>query len=175
MNTRHVGGWTAGSRLRDLMHDLLFPTVLFAALGGMTWAVRGCSGYGASAGCIFAGVTLGAAWEKWDASLFPAVLSTTPRRGRPEIGKRPNFQAWKLLSVVRCSCETGVSNGPCGIPWSIGLLSSRALLPDGITFGAARSTRTTSPNPCPARSRNRAITQFTSRRLDGRKPPPRWN
>jgi len=51
MNTRH-----------DLMHDLLFPTVLFAALGGMTWAVRGCSGYGASAGCIFAGVTLGAAW-----------------------------------------------------------------------------------------------------------------
>lgn len=28
----------------------------------MTWAVRGCSGYGASAGCLFAGVTWGAAW-----------------------------------------------------------------------------------------------------------------
>ncbi len=47
---------------RDLTHDLVLPTLLFAALGGMTWAVRGCSGYGASAGCIFAGVTLGAAW-----------------------------------------------------------------------------------------------------------------
>lgn len=47
---------------RDWTHDLVFPTLLFAAIGGMTWAVRGCSGYGASAGCIFAGVTLGAAW-----------------------------------------------------------------------------------------------------------------
>ena len=28
----------------------------------MTWAVRGCSGYGAAAGCIFAGVAWGAAW-----------------------------------------------------------------------------------------------------------------
>ena len=46
----------------DLLHDLILPTVLFAALGGMTWAVRGCSGYGALAGCTFAGVTWGAAW-----------------------------------------------------------------------------------------------------------------
>ena len=46
----------------DLTHDLVFPTVLFAVLGGMTWAIRGCSGYGASAGCIFAGVTLGTVW-----------------------------------------------------------------------------------------------------------------
>jgi hypothetical protein len=38
------------------------PTLLFAALGAMTWAVRGCSGYGGSAGCLFAGVTWGAAW-----------------------------------------------------------------------------------------------------------------
>jgi hypothetical protein len=36
--------------------------MLFAALGGMTWAVRGCSGFGAVAGCVFAGVTWGAAW-----------------------------------------------------------------------------------------------------------------
>ena len=28
----------------------------------MTWAVRGCSGFGAVAGCIFAGVMWGAAW-----------------------------------------------------------------------------------------------------------------
>jgi hypothetical protein len=45
-----------------LAHDLVLPTVLFAALGGMTWAVRGCSGFGSTAGCIFAGVTWGAAW-----------------------------------------------------------------------------------------------------------------
>jgi hypothetical protein len=32
------------------------------ALGAMTWAVRGCSGFGAVNGCIFAGVTWGAAW-----------------------------------------------------------------------------------------------------------------
>src|SRR5689334_23397640 len=28
----------------------------------MTWAVRGCSGFGAMNGCVFAGVTWGAAW-----------------------------------------------------------------------------------------------------------------
>jgi len=46
----------------DLAHDLIFPTLLFMALGGMTWAVRGCSGFGAVNGCVFAGVTWGAAW-----------------------------------------------------------------------------------------------------------------
>ena len=46
----------------SLVRDLILPTILFAALGGMTWAVRGCSGYGAVAGCWFAGVTWGAAW-----------------------------------------------------------------------------------------------------------------
>ncbi|MFO0917488.1 MAG: hypothetical protein U0872_04135 [Planctomycetaceae bacterium] len=46
----------------DLAHNLVLPTLLFAALGGMTWAVRGSSGYGASAGCLFAGVTWGTAW-----------------------------------------------------------------------------------------------------------------
>jgi hypothetical protein len=47
---------------RPLSTDLVLPTLLFAALGAMTWAVRGCSGYGGSAGCLFAGVTWGAAW-----------------------------------------------------------------------------------------------------------------
>lgn len=50
------------SARRDLIDDLLLPTLLFVALGGMTWAVRGCSGFGASVGCIFAGVMWGAAW-----------------------------------------------------------------------------------------------------------------
>jgi hypothetical protein len=46
----------------DLANDLVLPTVLFAALGGMSWAVRGCRGFGGGAGCIFAGVLWGAAW-----------------------------------------------------------------------------------------------------------------
>ncbi len=46
----------------DLVDDLCLPTLLFAALGGMSWAVRGCAGFGGSAGCIFAGVLWGAAW-----------------------------------------------------------------------------------------------------------------
>jgi hypothetical protein len=46
----------------DLAHHLVLPTILFMALGGMTWAVRGCSGFGAMNGCVFAGVTWGAAW-----------------------------------------------------------------------------------------------------------------
>src|ERR1700728_1438348 len=50
-----------GSRL-NLWNDLILPTLLFTALGGMTWAVRGCSGFGAWKGCVFAGVTWGAAW-----------------------------------------------------------------------------------------------------------------
>lgn len=50
-----------GSR-SNIMHDLVFPLLLFGSIGGMTWAVRGSSGFGASAGCIFAGVTLGTAW-----------------------------------------------------------------------------------------------------------------
>ncbi len=49
-------------RRHDLVHDLFFPTLLFAAVGGMVWAVRGCSGFGAVNGCVFAGVTWGAAW-----------------------------------------------------------------------------------------------------------------
>ena len=47
---------------RDLAHHFVLPTLLFAALGGMTWAVRGCSGFGGEMGCVFAGVTWGAAW-----------------------------------------------------------------------------------------------------------------
>jgi hypothetical protein len=46
----------------DLASDLVLPTVLFAALGAMSWAVRGCRGFGGGAGCIFAGVLWGAAW-----------------------------------------------------------------------------------------------------------------
>lgn len=47
---------------RDLKRDLILPVVLFSALGAMTWAVRGSSGYGGSMGCVFAGVAWGTAW-----------------------------------------------------------------------------------------------------------------
>ena len=46
----------------DIADDLILPVVLFVALGAMTWAVRGSSGFGAVNGCVFAGVTWGAAW-----------------------------------------------------------------------------------------------------------------
>lgn len=49
-------------RRRDLLDNLVLPSVLFAVLGGMTWAVRGCSGFGAMNGCVFAGLAWGAAW-----------------------------------------------------------------------------------------------------------------
>jgi hypothetical protein len=58
----------------DLGEDLFLPTILFAAVGGMTWAVRGSSGYGASAGCIFAGVMLGTAW--WFIAREPAATQS---------------------------------------------------------------------------------------------------
>jgi len=53
---------TAGEERIDWVHDLILPTLFFAVAGGMTWAVRGCSGYGAAAGCIFAGLLWGTAW-----------------------------------------------------------------------------------------------------------------
>lgn len=74
------------SRL-DLTHDLVLPTILFTALGGMTWAVRGCSGFGASAGCLFAGVTWGAAW--W-------YIAHDPRREQ----SRRYASGWIVLAVT---------------------------------------------------------------------------
>ena len=40
----------------------------------MTWAVRGCSGFGAVNGCVFAGVTWGVAW--WFISRDPAAIQS---------------------------------------------------------------------------------------------------
>src|SRR5262245_28721097 len=58
------------SSRRDLANDLALPTILFAALGAMNWAVRGTRGVGGGAGCIFAGVMWGAAW--WYCARDPA-------------------------------------------------------------------------------------------------------
>jgi hypothetical protein len=51
--------------------DFVLPTLLFMALGAMTWAVRGSSGFGAVNGCVFAGVMWGTAW--WFISRDPAA------------------------------------------------------------------------------------------------------
>ena len=78
---------TIGQRRHGLAHDLVLPTLLFGALGGMTWAVRGCSGFGAVAGCVFAGVTWGAAW--W-------FLAQSPE-GAP---RRPYDSGWIVLALT---------------------------------------------------------------------------
>jgi hypothetical protein len=72
---------------RDLTHDLVLPTLLFAALGAMTWAVRGCSGFGGTNGCIFAGVTWGTAW--WFIARKP---------GGPQ--SRPFASGWIILALT---------------------------------------------------------------------------
>lgn len=88
-------------RHRDLVHDLVLPTLLFAALGGMTWAVRGSSGYGASAGCIFAGVMWGAAW--W-------FIAREPQRDR----LRRYSSAWIVLAVT---VGVGISGARGWMQW----------------------------------------------------------
>jgi hypothetical protein len=71
----------------DLLHDLVLPTLLFVALGGMTWAVRGSSGFGAWKGCVFAGVTWGAAW--W-------YLAHDPRKQQ----SRRYASAWIVVALT---------------------------------------------------------------------------
>jgi hypothetical protein len=72
---------------RDLLHDLFLPTLLFVALGGMTWAVRGCAGFGAWKGCVFAGVTWGTAW--W-------YLAYDPRKEQ----SRRYSSAWIVVALT---------------------------------------------------------------------------
>ncbi|HWV99964.1 MAG TPA: hypothetical protein VNZ64_09755 [Candidatus Acidoferrum sp.] len=71
----------------DLTDDLILPTLLFAVLGGMTWAVRGCSGFGAMNGCIFAGVTWGTAW--W-------FIAREPGKAQA----RPYSSGWIILALT---------------------------------------------------------------------------
>ncbi len=85
----------------DLTHDLVLPTLLFAALGGMTWAVRGCSGFGAVPGCLFAGVTWGTAW--W-------YISRDPSREQ----SRRYTSGWIVLAVT---LGVGLSGGRGWMQW----------------------------------------------------------
>ena len=52
-----------GPYRQDLAHDLALPTLLFAVLGAMTWAVRGCAGAGGMNAHVAPGLTWGAAWR----------------------------------------------------------------------------------------------------------------
>jgi hypothetical protein len=76
----------AGPRT-DLVRELVLPTLLFTALGGMTWAVRGCAGFGSWKGCVFAGVTWGTAW--W-------YLAHDPRREQ----SRRYASAWIVVALT---------------------------------------------------------------------------
>jgi hypothetical protein len=84
---------------RDLLHDLVLPTILFAALGGMTWAVRGSSGFGALKGCVFAGVTWGAAW--WFISQTGRTgASPVPLGVSPGVPQRRYNSGWIILALT---------------------------------------------------------------------------
>ena len=58
------------SERNDPIHDFALPTLLFAALGAMTWAVRGTAGASAMNAHIAPGLTWGAAW--WYLARDPA-------------------------------------------------------------------------------------------------------
>jgi len=75
-----------GNESNTTVHELLLPTLLFASLGGMSWAVRGCSGYGGSWGCLFAGTLWGSAWY---------FLS---REGKREKSRRYSL-GWSVLAI----------------------------------------------------------------------------
>ena len=85
----------------DLLHDLVLPTLLFAAVGGMVWAVRGCSGYGAVNGCVFSGVTWGTVW--W--------FISRDRSGRQS---RRYASAWIILALA---VGIGVSGARGWMQW----------------------------------------------------------
>jgi hypothetical protein len=92
----------SSTRGSNLLHDLILPTILFAALGGMTWAVRGCSGYGAVNGCVFAGVTWGAAW--WFIARDPGAKQS-----------RRYASAWIILALA---VGIGLAGGRGWMQWS---------------------------------------------------------
>jgi hypothetical protein len=85
----------------DWATDLFLPTLLFAALGGMAWAVRGCSGFGGVNGCVFAGVTWGTAW--WFIAREPA--------GRQS---RRYTSGWIILALT---VGIGLSGGRGWMQW----------------------------------------------------------
>ena len=72
---------------RDLAHDLVLPTLLFVALGAMTWAVRGCAGAGGMNAHVAPGLTWGAAW--W--------FLANDRQGA---GSRRYNSGWILLALA---------------------------------------------------------------------------
>ena len=85
----------------DFVHDFILPTLLFVVLGAMTWAIRGCSGFGAMNGCAFAGVTWGAAW--WFIARDPGAHQS-----------RPYHSGWIILALT---VGIGVSGNRGWMQW----------------------------------------------------------
>jgi hypothetical protein len=113
------------NRRLDLIHDLVLPTLLFAALGGMTWAVRGSSGFGAVWGCVFAGVTWGAAW--W-------YIARDPSREQ----SRRYASGWIVLAVtlgVGLSGERGWMQWPRFFEGHIQMIENGGFLPISRSYG----------------------------------------
>ena len=88
-----------------MTHDLFLPTLLFAALGGMTWAVRGCSGFGATAGCIFAGAMWGAAW--WFIAHDPTREQSRRYAGPGATGELPTEADNQAIQRLNAQLATG--------------------------------------------------------------------
>lgn len=59
----------------ERVRDLVIPVAFFASLGAFSWAVRGCSGFGAVPGCMFAGLLWASAW-------YYLSRETTPEKSR---------------------------------------------------------------------------------------------
>ncbi|HEX4070304.1 MAG TPA: hypothetical protein VHX68_04025, partial [Planctomycetaceae bacterium] len=75
------------SNRTDGVHDFVLPTLLFAALGAMTWAVRGTAGASAMNAHIAPGLTWGVAW--W-------YLAHDPGGGQP----RRYASGWIVFAVT---------------------------------------------------------------------------
>ena len=50
------------SRKQQLLQKYFYPILLFGGLGGLTWAIRGSSGWGGFDGALIPGLTWGLIW-----------------------------------------------------------------------------------------------------------------
>ncbi len=88
----------------ERVKDLVIPVALFASLGAFSWAVRGCSGFGAIPGCMFAGLLWAVAWY---------YLS---RETSPEKSRRYNL-VWCLPAIMVGIGLMGMHGWMCWPSW----------------------------------------------------------
>ena len=186
----HVGGWTAGSRLRGGVDrtagnreaSQFFRDERAAATGKAIAVVGGgIAGLSAAWTCLLNGhacrvyekhpSACNALREKWDASLFPASTSAAGRQEAasavasiepPEIGKRPSEVLDTEIASIRDQGAEFVFNSEVG-GWTAG---SRLSAGRNISLDSLRVEFDAVIVACDLAS------SADSRRLDGRKPPP---